>query len=331
MKTALLRGPGRFEIIETSKPSYGPGEVLIKVLTCGVCSSEIGAWSAGTDKKKVYGHEIVGRIEEVGVQVTGFRPGDRVTGMIYGGFSEYTTASADMLVKVPTGLSSLEAIGEPLSCIQSGVDRLNLSFKGQAVVIGCGYMGLLLIKLLRLTGVEEIIAIDPRTEAREHAMSAGADMAISEKEIPEQWVIRDWSEFSFDRGVAIVCEVTGTQAGLTLAGNMTGLHGQLSVVGYHVNGLRTIDLGLWGSKALTIYNSHERRDDRHVEMQKRLLESLNKGLWECNSLYTNLYTLDMINQAFEDLADKPEGFIKAALIIDKDEQEILSAQTIRGK
>ncbi len=321
MKAAKLRGPGHFEIVEEPIPSYGSKEVLIKVLTCGICSSEHGTWSSGSDHQKIYGHEIVGRIVEVGTEVKNYRPGDRVTGMIYGGFAEYTTAAEELLVKVPDNLSSLEAIAEPLSCIQTGIDRLDLEAGSPAAVIGCGYMGLLLIKLLRLADVNEIIAIDPRTEALRNAIAAGASCILKPDEVPDAWKIRDWNEISFERGIPLVCEVTGTQGGITLAGEMCALHGQLSVVGYHAGGLRTIDLGLWGWKALNVINTHERRDHKHLEAQARLLNSLADNRWDAESLYTHVYSLDKINQAFQDQAKKPDGYIKAALIIDKDEEK----------
>jgi len=124
MKAAVLVAPSKCEVRDLPLPEINDNEVLIKVKACGVCASELESWLKGSGGRNgVMGHEPVGTIEKMGRNVTGFSAGDRITGLIHGGFSEYTKADYRDCVKVPEKLDDFEALGEPLSCIVSGAER----------------------------------------------------------------------------------------------------------------------------------------------------------------------------------------------------------------
>lgn len=86
MRVMQLQAPGPVEgsplaLEEMDRPTPGPREVLLRVLTCGVCRTDLHIVEGELDLPKlpiVPGHQIVGRVEEVGEGVTRFRPGDRV-------------------------------------------------------------------------------------------------------------------------------------------------------------------------------------------------------------------------------------------------------------
>src|SRR5690242_11536048 len=72
---------GRVELVQADKPTPGPTEVLVKVLACGVCRTDLHVVDGELPALRlpvVPGHEIVGRIEAVGGNATGLTPGLRI-------------------------------------------------------------------------------------------------------------------------------------------------------------------------------------------------------------------------------------------------------------
>ena len=147
MQAMLLETPGRpLEPREIPRPEPGPQQILLKVLACGVCRTDLHIVDGELDHPKlplVLGHEIVGRVEATGAEVKGFTIGDRVgvpwlgytdgtcpycrigrenlcdhplfTGyQIDGGYAAYTAADERYCFKLPDGYSDAEAA--PLLC-----------------------------------------------------------------------------------------------------------------------------------------------------------------------------------------------------------------------
>ena len=83
MKAAVFYGKGNLQIVDLPRPVAGEGEVLVKVLACGVCGTDVHIYhgdegAAKTPAGTVLGHEFAGIIEEVGAGVTTVKVGDRV-------------------------------------------------------------------------------------------------------------------------------------------------------------------------------------------------------------------------------------------------------------
>lgn len=325
MKASVITGAGHSEIAEVPIPAIGDEEVLIRVTMCGVCASELHPWLEGAGwleaagRKPIFGHEPVGVIESVGSRVFGFRIGDRVTGLIQHAFAEYAKADYRKLVKVPEGLSDREALGEPLSCLMSGADRTPVALGDSAAIVGAGFMGLGFLQLMRLKGAGRIIAVDVREESLAHAKRFGADECHSPGEVPPAYTITEWGQMEQGvRGVDIAVEATGSQGGLQLAGDMTAVHGTLSVVGYHQGhgGMRNINMELWNWKAISVINAHERRANVHMRQMEAGLRLIRSGLFNMKDLITNVYRLEEVDQAYDAIRSKPSGFIKSVIQID---------------
>src|SRR5690349_629362 len=82
MKAMVLTGAGRkLQLQDSADPVPGPGEVRLKVGACGVCRTDLHVVDGELPDIKypiIPGHEVVGRIDTVGPDVTGLRIGDRV-------------------------------------------------------------------------------------------------------------------------------------------------------------------------------------------------------------------------------------------------------------
>ena len=217
MKAAVLhefKKPLVFE--EVPRPQLEPGEVLIKVEACGVCHSDLhvadGDWSQLAPIVKrplILGHEIAGRVIEKGEDVRDLQIGDRVgvpwvywtcgecefclegnenlcakqkiTGVtVDGGYAELVKAPASHTLKIPDGLSSVEAA--PLFCagvtVFRALKRARVTPGQRLAVFGVGGLGHLAVQIGRELGAD-VAAIDISDEKLALAKSLGASTVLN--------------------------------------------------------------------------------------------------------------------------------------------------------
>jgi threonine dehydrogenase-like Zn-dependent dehydrogenase len=312
MKALEMTGPRKSHVIEVPDLEPSAGQVLVKVKYTGVCMSEWHPWADGRPGQRM-GHEPFGTVAALGEGVTGFKVGDRVTGLCSSpSYSEYCLFQQENLVHVPDSLSDEDAVGEPLSCLVSVASKLRIEKAGDpAAVVGTGYMGLGTLTLLKLQGAGKVIAVDPRPAARENALRFGATEAYAPEDVPKDYIVTEWDSTMMTRGIAVVSEFSGTEDGLRLAGDMTAVHGTLGVGGWHQGGMRTVDFRLWGWKGIVVNNTHERRVAFQVECCKNALDMLSGGIWNFKGVSNHIYGLDAFDRANEDLVTKPGNLIKA--------------------
>src|SRR5215203_4763266 len=208
MKAAQIsKAGGDWETVERDVPEPGPGQVRVKVDACGVCHSEVlvkdGLWP-GLQYPRVPGHEVAGRIDAVGGNVTAWQIGQRVgvgwhgghcfvceqcrrgdfamcvnrkvTGIDFdGGYAEYMIAPASALAAIPDEVPATEA--GPFMC--AGVTVYNAlrnsgARAGDVVAIhGIGGLGHLGVQYARQMGFETV-AINRGTDKQELAQKLGA-------------------------------------------------------------------------------------------------------------------------------------------------------------
>lgn len=312
MRYSELVGPERSVVISTATPTPGPMDVLVGVELCGVCASELHPWLDGpAGKPRRLGHEPVGTVLAVGDAVTGFREGDRVTGLFKGAYSDVCIAQPDEILHVPDGVVMEAALGEPLACLVNAHRRTRIELADTVALVGLGYMGLGFLQLLKLRGASRIIAVDVREDARAAARRYGADEVYHPADLPERYRITQFSDWDSSLGVDVAIEASGTQPGLTLAGRMVRAHGVLSILGYHQGGPRTVDMEMWNWKAIDVVNAHVRRKADLMESMRIGLDLLAAGKIDFASLTTHRFSVDEVDQAFDALRSKPEGYIKA--------------------
>lgn len=286
----------------------------MRVVRCGVCASELRPW-LGDDKAypRKLGHEVAGIVENVGSETCIIKPGTRVTGLFHEGFAEYAVANEDRVVELPSNLSWDDVLGEPLGCVISAVRRTPVTPGDTVAVIGVGFMGLLMLQMLRQTAPARLIAIDTRTEALERAREFGADETFHPGDVPPEMLLTEWEKRKEETGLDVVVEASGTQGGLTLAGDMTRQHGVLSILGYHQGGMRSVDMALWNWKALIVINAHERREGFLMDCIRRGIALAAAGKLNVASLVTHRFPLHEVDVAFQQLHVKPSSFTKATI------------------
>ncbi len=317
MKIAALRAPREFEVLEAPMPEIRPDEILLRVAACGVCTSELDQWegkASGLSYPRFPGHEVSGVVIDVGQEVHGFVTGDRVAVWVTNhGFAEYVAVKAKYCFQagdVPLDL----ALAEPLACSVNAVELANLSLSDDVVIIGAGFMGNLVQKLVQLQGPRHIIVADTRPDALERAKKMGATRVVDvrNESLPE--VVKGMTG---GQGADISFEATGAQAPLTMMGDVTRMSGKVVIVGFHQGEPRQIPLGYWNWMAFQIINAHFRETPTIMRGMRIGMRLLTSGRLSLDDLVTHRYHLNEINTAFQTACDKPEGFVKSTVVMEK--------------
>ncbi len=310
MKQSILMETRTSEVQDVVDPALGPHDVLVRTHLCGICASELHIWAGGGNTyPRRLGHEVAGEVVATGSAVTGTKVGDRVTGLFTQGFAELAVTGEECVLVLPAAVSYEAALGEPLACVISGIRRTAIELGDTVVIVGQGYMGLLCLQIIRLQGAARIIAIDVRAESLAAALQYGADEAYLYDEVYAALDISRGKPGKY--GANVVVEVTGTQAGLTLAERLLLAQGTLSVVGYHQGVLRTVDMDMWAAKAVNIVSAHEHRQDFLMDCMRRGIALTAADRIQTAALVTHRFALTQVDAAFCSLAAKPPGFIKA--------------------
>lgn len=209
MRALLLHGPGDVRLIDTPDPHPDAGEVVIATEYAMTCATDAKIMRNGRHPAigpcpTLFGHEVTGRILEVGAGVEGFESGDPVVvansapcgacfwcergefslcdDLVYlwGAFAERVRVparivSVNMIVR-PAGLDPrLAPMIEPLACAVHGADHSSAGEGGTVVILGGGVQGQFLTARLAGRGCR-VIVCDPHPDRRERAERFGAWM-----------------------------------------------------------------------------------------------------------------------------------------------------------
>ena len=211
MKVARWYNNQDIRIEEVPTPRPGPDEMLVKVISCGICGSDIVEWYRLPRAPLVPGHEIGAEVVEVGPSVKKFIPGDRVfiapkvpcmqcdycknghypactniTERLPGGLAEYVLVPNTLIengaYRLPDSISyDQSTFIEPLACVVRA-QRLAGVQQGQTVMMfGCGMSGLLHVMLAKTKNCR-VITTDLNTRRLELAAGFGADIIIDAAE-----------------------------------------------------------------------------------------------------------------------------------------------------
>lgn len=218
MMRAVVMQDSRLRVAEVPEPVPGPGEVLVEVLACGICGSDLHCAAHGPEfnaatrkaagfemmdlaRPVVFGHEFVGRIAAYGPGTSQRIPvGRRVVSMPFlqrdqpvmlgfagpeapGGYGEKMLLSEPLLIEVPDHLpTEIAALTEPLAVAYRTVARAEIAPDDVPLVVGCGPIGLAVIAVLKMKGIGPVVASDLSAERRALARQLGADVVVDPSE-----------------------------------------------------------------------------------------------------------------------------------------------------
>jgi L-iditol 2-dehydrogenase len=195
MRAAVYRGVNDVRVETVPVPKIGPGELLVRVHTCGICGTDLKKIASGSHSApRIFGHETSGVVAAVGVGVGEFKAGDRVVVFHHipcrecyycrhktfaqcetykkvgctagfepsgGGFAEYVRVMdwivSQGTVRIPDGVSFEQAcFVEPVNTCMKGIEALQLIPDERVLVIGQGPIGIILSTLAKRAGARVV-------------------------------------------------------------------------------------------------------------------------------------------------------------------------------
>lgn len=315
-RAAVIEAPGKISIHNMSIKNPGVGEVRIRLEGCGICASNLPVWEGRDWFQYPHppgspGHEGWGVVEAIGQEVKGFAIRQRVTGLTYHAFATHDIAKADNLVALPDFLDNKPFPGEPLGCAMNIFERGDVSSGQTVAVVGCGFLGLLLVQLLKSAGCK-VIAISRRQFSLKRAIEYGADHAIPLDD--HSVIIKKVEDITKGNFCDRTFECTGSEWPLNLSIEITGTKRKLIVAGYHQDGMRSVNMQLLNWRGIDMVNAHERDPKDYVNGIKKAIEAIQKGKMDPFELFTHYYPLKEIASGLNDLKNRPDGFIKGIVI-----------------
>jgi L-iditol 2-dehydrogenase len=255
-------GDGNIEVRDIPEPVTPPSHVKIAVEAAGICGTDLHIYH---DEFKswppvVLGHEVAGRVAEIGEGVTRCKPGDRVTTETYfatcgvcrwcrtgvrnlcphrrsigsavnGGFTNYTIVPQGNIHHLPDSVSFLAgALTEPLACVVHGALEMPcLSVGDIAIIAGPGAIGLLTLQVVKAGGATAIVLGTDLDEHRmEVARELGADLVLN---VQRDDVTTAIAERTGGDGADIVYECSGAGPAAATLLDLVRRGGQYAQIG----------------------------------------------------------------------------------------------------
>jgi D-arabinitol dehydrogenase (NADP+) len=336
MKAVVYDSPGHYEIRQVPTPRPGPGEVLIKVVTAGVCGTDLHLHNGefGPSYPLTPGHEVVGEIVEVGQDVAVPTLGQHVTidntsscgrciecrrarpafcrAIIAqgvnapGGFAEFVLSDAARCFPVDDLDAEVAVFTEPTACVIHGLDVLALEPGAEVLLFGAGPTGLILTQLLSRSGAGTLTVAAPSQPKLDLALAHGADRV--------EWMNRSDPAESIGRlqsaaphGYDVVIDATGAVSVLDETIGLTRTGGTVFVYGM------TPESARWSippyevfRRELTIKGSFAQQ----FSFDRSLL-ALRNGRVDTAQMITHRFTIDEYADALAAVADS--SCIKAVI------------------
>jgi 2-desacetyl-2-hydroxyethyl bacteriochlorophyllide A dehydrogenase len=329
MRTVTLQQPGRFAFGEAAPPpTPGPGEVLVRVLSVGICGTDLHAFE-GTQPffnyPRILGHELGVEIVAAGGEVEGLKPGDRCAVNPYitcgkcsaclrgrtnccaqlscigvhsdGGMRDFIVLPARLLYPCYKLPSALIPLVETLSVGCHAVGRACVEPGDRAIVIGTGPIGLSVIEFLKL---------------------AGADIAVVEK-LPERLVFagrhyglercyRSHEEARGEDPSWLVFDCSGDRESMESAIRLLQNGGKLVFVGLVNQNVALFDPDLHRREATILSSRNSTPTEHH-----RVLEYMQTGRVDVSAWPTELAGPGKMAERFPLWVRREAGIVKAVI------------------
>ena len=265
MKALVLEKYNELVYKDVPNPVIKSDEVLVKVMACGICGSDVHGLDGSTGRRippMIMGHEASGVIVKTGTGVSGWETGDRVTfdSTVYplndwftlegmynlsdnrevlgvspgsykrdGAFAEFIAIPQHILYKIPVNVTFEQAaMVEAVAVALHSINISKIKTGDKCVVVGAGMIGIFILKLLKISGASKIIAIDNNPARLEQAVISGADHTFLAS---EENLVEKISALTNNRGADISFEAVGKSESGNIAIDMLRKGGKTVLVG----------------------------------------------------------------------------------------------------
>ncbi len=267
MIAGVYRGSGKFEIEEMELRELKDNEVLIDVAACMICATDVHivADEQPSNPPVILGHEFAGVVAGIGRLVTNVSVGDRVsvephdaycqkcrycrTGRFHmclnkiafgvhkdGGFAEYAIIPDFSVYRIPDGMPIEQgALAENIGCCIHGLDRIDMQYGDSVLILGGGFVGIVMSQLSKLRGCGKLIVSEPKKERRELLLRNGADVVVDPVSEDLMSVVM---EHTGSQGADIVIDAAGILATAKIAHTFAARAGKVMYYGLVAPGLK---------------------------------------------------------------------------------------------
>jgi L-iditol 2-dehydrogenase len=341
MKAVVYRGINDMRVETVPVPKIGPGELLVKVATCGICGTDLKKIHTGSHSApRIFGHEMSGTIVEVGAGVTRFEVGERVMtfhhvpcGDCYfcrkqtptqcnlykkvgvtagfepsgGGFAEYIRVmdwivAGRGVVRIPDGVPFEQAaFVEPVNTVLKGIKQLNLRPDDTVLVIGQGPIGLMHAVLAMRTGAR-VLTSDLYNER--HAIAARYGLKDPIHAGSENVVERVFQETD-GRGADAVILAVGGNALIKTAMDAVRMGGRVMLFAQTQHGECTFDPGAVCMDEKTLMGSYSSSFEILDEVTDLVFGGYRNG-FDLTQLISHRFPLEQAVEAIE-IASHPKA------------------------
>ncbi len=336
MKAVQIVKPNELKIIDMEKPVIDEkNNVLIKMTAAGICGSDVGIYhgtNAAATYPRVIGHEMVGRVDQVGPGVSGLKPGDRVIvnqvtncGHCYpckigrgnvcdnlpvrgvhidGGYREFIAVPESDCYLLPDSISDTDAIMiEPTTIAIQSCSRAELTKDDMLLIFGSGALGSSILKIARLM-CNHIIVADIMDEKLEAAKENGAKYTIN---VLKEDLVEKVKEYTFGHGSTVSIDSACTKDSLMSLLKATGNAGRVMTMGFSVAPTE-VNQFLITSKELDVRGS--RLQNKRFGDAIRLI---NEGKLDLNGTVSHTFPLEKAQEAFDFVDSRDPSIRKIAL------------------
>ncbi len=343
MRAAVLQTRGVMQMETRPKPVPGPGEVLVRVHSVGVCGSDVHYYTHGkigpfvVEKPLVLGHEMAGIIEEVGKGVSASRVGERVavepgvpdrtcsfcrsgrynlcpnvqfmaTPPVDGAFVDYIVSPADFAFALPANVTLEEgAMIEPLSVGVYAVHRSEMKVGQSVVILGAGPIGLVTLQSARAAGAGALIVVDLDASRLELAKKLGATATINPTEQDTSEAILALTQGS---GLDIVFEAVGSPKTAALAIHLVKRGGRVTMIGLPPEDNFPYPLVAAMAKEADIVTVF-----RYANVYPAAIALVSEGRINVKALITHRFSLEKAEEALLLSNSRTDGVVKALVEI----------------
>lgn len=321
-------------------PEISDNEVLIKMLACGLCGTDIQKIRGDTvNKPTVLGHEVVGEIVKKGKNVSKFEIGDRVITAIHvpcftchycnkghyticeqfrtnnidpGGFAEFIRIPElhlnHLTHKVSNNVTDEEAtLIEPIACCLHGLKQADIRPNDSVLIMGAGTIGILHAQLAKIKGANKVIVSDMSKFKLQKALNVGCDYAIN---IKERNIIDEVNKITDGQGVDVIVIAAGVSSLVADAVNMVRRAGKIIVFsGFDKNKLVTLDVSRFFKDEISIIGTYSVTPYEFPEA----LDLLEKRKLNTEEMITHVYPLKKLSEAI-DISTNPEQPVLKVII-----------------
>ena len=308
-KTLRYLDDGSIELFEQVVPDPGENEVQIEGGACGICSWDVVTAKLGNQMHPMAppGHEGVGYVAKIGAGVTGFKEGDRVAG---GGFANVRNLSAQRVFKIPeSDLPDEYWIVEPVSCAVTGIDHCQIQPGNRIVLVGCGFMGLLILQGLLRYPLDDLIVLDIVQSRLDLAQELGVGEVYNTAEAD----LQDLSRKLKSREIDVVVDTSGSQAGLDLSTDIVKRGGRINLFGWLKGQTASFDPTKWHLGGFTVVNSAPASKLR--DTFGPAIRLIHKGIIDLKPLVTHTAALEDYPTLMAQILAGDESYIKGVVTL----------------